>query len=1255
MREIAKQIKKHWKVLTALAVILTVSIVGMTILFADEIVVTMEMSEEKTTWLLNDEEPTFTVALASSPEDKEIVSTNIRWTTSDDEVAATSEVSGSNGAEVKLVFIGAGTTRISCEYTVTFADGTSANKVLTRDITIKLEAQSSTFNVMNVGDIARLYTNYCTNGDATSLSWISSNENVAKIVPINDVIGSCIGGVEAVGAGQADITAMTPDGQSVKFTVLVKAKFGNTTQVEVGPSEYVSVFEKGQVNASDPTLLTWGEEDESNTYVTIDKMGRVIGNMAGITRVFMYTAYDYMSLTNSDYAGIEGIAQDEEALAREFGQYINVKILFGIYGGDRVLSVGDTVPLKVNVTDSLQSSVNWYSSNTAVVTVDSNGNLKAVSSGKATITAQIIGNKLYETDTETIHTATINVSVVDNFMLSETEHTLNRGESFTLKAIPTDTSEGTKIIWKSSNDNIASVVYNEDDKYTVTVNAGPNTGTAVITGIQISADGTEKSATCTVLVKEPVSGVEIEPKEVEITVGSEYQLTLIFNNDTGTIPDNLEVKWVSSDENIATVEKSTAVNGLVKAHKGGDVVISAITVDGIVVAACKVHVRVPVTGIELTKDRVDCSMSLGTYQLSYTIAPEGEGVNTAVTWESSNPDVATVDKNGLVTFIKPGKATIICQTVDTGVDGLNLIDTCEFYINQPVTEVTLDYNEQTLKIGDTFRLTALVTPEDATNKTLIWKSSDPTVATVDETGNVTAVGSGSATIICQSEDSGVFDYCNISVYQPVTGITINTEEMTVRKGTVFWLNAVVQPDDAWNKTVVWSTSDSNIATVDQTGMVTAIGPGECVITATSADSAVVAKCTVIVTEPVDGISLNYTDATIYTGEKLVIIPTITPLDADNKAVTYMSSDPSVASVDANGVVTGISGGSTIILVTTVERGLVASCKVTVYEFVTSVEIEDKNPYINKGVTRRLKAIVKPDTATNTGVIWSSSKPNIISVDEKGNITAKDYGSAVITATAADGSGVYDMYTVTSVKPVDKITVDPSSVTILEGQSVTITATITPSDATFTEVDWTTSDETIATVDFNGTITAIKTGICYVYATSTDGNQIQGRVKVTVKPSIPATSVVLNMSEMVLLPGQTEAANARLKPTRSTDKVTWITGDPCVATVDSNGVVKAIGQGQTEIYCVADSGVEASFTVIVPALNATMITVEQYDTYVLDVFGATENIKWYTNNRRIATVDANGNVIGRSVGTTTITAKVNGKVLYCRVTVTKIKK
>lgn len=1256
MRDIIRQAKRHWKVLTTLAVVLTVSIIGMTMLFADSVVVTMTTTEDKLTWNLVDPAPQLGIDVTHA-EGMEVVEGTevIEWTSDNPEVVAPSPVQGFPDKS-QMKFNGAGKATVYCDYTVSYTDGTTVHKRVSRDFIITLEAKSSTFNVMQIGDAnLPLYTNYSTEENATNLSWTSSNDKVAKIVEVNGSTGRYVGAVEAVGSGTAEITARTPDGQSVKFIILVKAKFNNTAMVEVNPSQYVSVYEKGQANSPDPTLLTWGTTDVDGTYVTVDKMGRILGNMAGITTVYMYTTYNYDTLTEEQYPGITAIAADPLKLAETFGHTINVKVLFGIYGGDRVMSVGDIAPLSVNVTDDLQSAVNWNSSNTNVVTVDSKGNLTAHSAGTATITATIVGNKLYETDTETIHTATIQVSVVDNFMLSETEHTLNKGEQFILKAIPTDTSEGTTFTWTSSDESIASVTYSETDRYSAIINAGPNTGTAVITGYQTSADGTVKSAKCTVLVKEPVSNVVMEPEEVEITVGSEYQLTLIFNTDTGTIPDNLDVKWVSSDESIATVEKSTMVNGLVKAHSGGDAVISAITVDGIVVAACKVHVRVPVTGIKLTKNSVECSMSLGTYQLSYTIEPEGDGVNTAVTWESSNPAVATVDQNGLVTFVSPGKATIICQTVDTGVDGMNLIDTCEFYINQPVTQVTLDYNEHTMKIGDTFRLTGVVTPDDATNKTLIWKSSDETVAKVDATGNITAVGSGSATIICQSEDSGVYDYCNVSVYQPVTGITINTHEMTVRKGTIFWLNATVAPDDAWNKTVVWSSSDTSIATVDQTGMVTAVAPGECVITATSADSAVVDRCTVVVTEPVDGISLNITEETIYTGEKIVIIPTVTPIDADNKSVTYVSSDPSVAVVDENGIVTGVSGGSAIILVTTVERGLVASCKITVYEFVTSVEIQDKTPYINKGVTRRLKAVVKPDTATNTGVVWSSNRPDIISVDSKGNITANGYGTAVITATAADGSGVYDTYTLTSVKPVEKVTVQPSSVTLLEGQSADITATVTPSDATFTEVDWISSDTTIATVDFNGTITAQKTGICYVYATSTDGNKIQGRVKVTVKPAIPATSVVINTSEMVLLPGQSEKAAARLKPSNSTDGVEWVSGDPCVAVVDQNGMVTAKGQGQTEIYCIADSGIESSFTVIVLALNSSQITVEQYDSYVLDVFGATEDIKWYTNNRRIATVDANGNVIGRSVGTTTIMAKVNGKVLYCRVTVTKIKK
>lgn len=1269
MREIIKQVKKHWKVLTALAVILTVSIIGMAMLFANDVVVTLNSDiEEKPIWNKNDTAPVLT-ANVSLPQDVTVIDGDITWTTSNNDAVGVSNING-NEYQTQLVFNGAGYATVTCTYVLQLSNGETRNGQVSRNYTIKLETGSKAFQVMQVGtggnSQIQLYTNYSeADTDRNMLQWTTSASDIVNIEATTRNVAT----VKAVGSGVATITATIADPvapQSVSFVILVKAAFDDTSEVEVKPGEYTSVYQEGKANSPNPTHLIWGTLDVDGTYISMDVMGRAEGRKAGITKVYMYTNYDYSQLTDDDWTAIgvdvtrenpADIIANPVRLSELFGATIDVKVLFGINGGDKVMSVGDITKLSVNIEDAYKDQVKWSSSNDNVVRVNSEGQISAIKAGSATITALIMGNKLYPTDTEVIHTAEINITVVDNFMVNKTDYTMNKGESFILTALPTDTSDTTIFTWTSSDESVAYVEYDVNDRFKAIIHSGDTTGTATITAYQTSADGVIKSATCIVTVTEPVLGVEMSPKEAEITVGGTYQLQLIFNSGTDTdIPDNYNVKWVTSDETIATVSKSGPFNGLVTAHKGGDVVISAVTVDNILVASCKVHVRVPVTSIKLTNNFVTCTMALKTYQLSYEILPAGDGVNREVTWESSNTKIATVDQKGLVTFVSPGKVTIICKTVDTGVEGTEqLIDTCEFTIEKPVEQVKLDYNELTLKVDDTFRLTALVLPENATNKELIWKSSDESVAKVDDTGNVIAVGAGSATIMCQSVDSGVFDYCNVSVYQPVTSIKLNNHEMTVRKGTIFWLYATIKPDDAWNKTVIWSTTDKEVATVDQTGMVTAVNPGECTILATSADTGAVDKCTVIVTEPVTGITLNFEEATIYTNEKIVIIPTVTPVDADNKAVTYMSSDPSVATVDEHGVVTGISGGSAIILVTTVERGLVASCKITVYEFVTSVEILDKLPYINKGVTRRLKAEVKPDTATNTGVIWESNRPDIVSVDEKGNITAVEYGTAVITATAADGSGVFDTYTITVVKPVEKIDVDPSSVTILEGQEIQINVTVTPPDATFTEVDWTSSDETIARVDFNGVITGVKAGICYVFATSTDGNGIQGKVKVTVKPAIPATEIVINTDEMVLLPGQTQAAKARLKPSKSTDEIEWVTGDPTVATIDKNGIVTAKGQGQTEIYCIASSGIESSFKVIVLALNSTNITVEQYDSYILDVFGATENIKWYTNNIRIATVDANGKVIGRSVGKTTITAKVNGKILRCTVTVTKIKK
>lgn len=1236
-----KQIKRYWKQIILLAVAVTATIIGMVMAFATDVILTIEEENmHDVMWSVN-EEDMFKVTITGLEEEVNV--DYITWESSNPHVVTVVKNNDTGTAMVRAV--GAGRTTISC----TYSDGATISKVTTKDITVKLDTSSDKFNVASVGDYRTLYTNYNNDTAATGMIWESSDPSVVEIVNEEGTTGRYVGTVKATGAGVATVTAKTPapDSQELEFVFIVKAKFTDTSTIVVGASQYVSAFE-GRTNSSSASYLTWGTYDTKGEHITIDNIGRIYGLNAGVTQIYMYTKYGYNQMEE-----FKDMTQEE--IIDEFGQRLNVKVMFGINGGDKVLSVGDNAQLSVNIEDaSIAKGVNWISSDTTVAVVDSKGKVTAVGSGEATITAILEGTTLYPDDTATSHKSSIKVSVVNNFAVNATEHIMNKGETFLLTAIPTDTSETTTISWMSSDDSIAKVVGSVKDKCVGEITA-LKTGTVKITAVQTSADGVTKYATCTVYIKEPVYDISITDTEIEITKGDSYQLTLLFNNIEGTIPDNLEVKWVSSDESIATVKKSTSVNGLVTAVNGGDAVISVITQDGIKVAACKVHVRVPVTSIKLTKNRVDTSLSQGTYQLSYTITPDGDGVNRNVEWASSNPKVATVDKNGLVTYVAPGKATIICQTIDTGVDGTNLLDTCEFYINQPVKSVTLDYTDITIKIKETFRLTAEVDPVDATNKELWWSTSNPSVATVDSTGLVTAVGSGNCTVIVQSADSGVIDVCNVSVYQPVTKVTINTDSVTVRKGTIFWLNAVAEPEGAINKTIIWSSSDETIATVDQTGKVTTLAPGEVVITATSQDSGVVDRCTVVVTEPVTGISLNITEAAIYKGEKVVIIPNITPVDADNKKVTYLSSDPGVASVDTNGIVTGISGGSAIILVTTEERGLVASCKITVYEFVTSVKIEDEFKYMNYGATRRLTAVVTPETATNKGINWSSSNEKVMTVDSRGKITAVGYGTVEIMATAADGSGVYDSIIVTVVKPVTSITVSPSSVTLLEGASQDIKATVTPSDATFPEIDWSSSDETIATVDHNGTITGVKSGICYVYATSTDGNNIVGRVKVTIKPAVPATGVVINSSQVVLLPGDTRTLTARLKPSKSTDGYSWISSDTSVAKVDSKGVVTAVGQGKAEIYCVADSGVESSCEVIVLAMNATTITVEQYDTYVLDVFGATEDIKWYTNNIRVATVSKDGVITGRSVGSTIITAKVNGKILRCKVNVVKIKK
>ena len=257
----------------------------------------------------------------------------------------------------------------------------------------------------------------------------------------------------------------------------------------------------------------------------------------------------------------------------------------------------------------------------------------------------------------------------------------------------------------------------------------------------------------------------------------------------------------------------------------------------------------------------------------------------------------------------------------------------------PITSITLNKSNITLSKGTSETLKATINPSDATDdKTLKWTSSNPNIATVDNTGKVTAVGGGTATITVKSQN-GKEASCEVKVTSKIESISLNKSNITLSKGTSVTLKATINPNDVTeDKTLKWTSSNTKVATVDNTGKVTAIGGGTTTITVKSQNGKE-ASCEVKVTSKIESISLNKSNITLSKGTSETLQATINPSDTtDDKKLVWTSSNPDVATVDEDGKVTSLSLGETIITVET-SNGKKAECKVTVVKQTPKVEYQ----------------------------------------------------------------------------------------------------------------------------------------------------------------------------------------------------------------------------------------------------------------------------------------------------------------------------
>ena len=630
------------------------------------------------------------------------------------------------------------------------------------------------------------------------------------------------------------------------------------------------------------------------------------------------------------------------------------------------------------------------------------------------------------------------------------------------------------------------------------------------------------------------TGIALNKTSLSLRETETTQLTATVTPEDA---EDRSVTWSSSDNSIATVN----AEGVVTAIKEGTATITATTNDGSnLKATCTVKVSImPVASITL--NITEKTLEEGeTINLTASVLPANAS-NKSLAWTSSDENIATVDANGLVTAVKEGTATITAKATD----GSNVSAKCTIKVKAPVVLVegiTLNATEQTLTEGETFALTASVTPENATNKSLAWTSSDENVATVDANGLVTAVKEGTATITAKANDgSNASAQCTITVKAAVVlveGITLNATEQTLTVGETFALTASVLPENATNKSLVWTSSDENVATVDANGLVTAVKEGTATITAKANDgSNVSAKCTIKVKAAVvlvEGITLNATEQTLTEGETFALTASVTPENATNKNLAWTSSDENVATVDANGLVTAVKEGTATITAKANDGSNVsASCTITVNAAVVLVEgitLNATEQSLTVGDTFALTAGVAPENATNKSLAWTSSDENVATVDANGLVTAVKEGTAIITAKANDGSNVSASCTINvsdSFIFVSKISLEKMQVTLNIGETATLNVTIEPANATNKEIAWKSSNPSIATVE-NGVVTAISAGTIYVSASSTDGSNQSDVCIVTVNEGSAISSISANQESKTIYDLQGRKVNSMAK-------------------------------------------------------------------------------------------------------------------------------
>lgn len=564
----------------------------------------------------------------------------------------------------------------------------------------------------------------------------------------------------------------------------------------------------------------------------------------------------------------------------------------------------------------------------------------------------------------------------------------------------------------------------------------------------------------------------------------------------------------------------------------------------------------------MTISQMDVTMNVGeAVPLLVDFNPKNTA--TGITWTPNDDGIVTVtydEERRIATLTGKAPGTTNINVVTTE----GLISNVKVSVKQPSTALNLTPKDVTLKTGDSVNLKATFTPANSTD-TIVWKSYNTGVATVDTNGRVTGVKAGSTFIQATAYNgkvAGPTTVIMVTVQDGVKGVSLDSSEKTVRVDSSITLIPIFNPTTAFNKAMTWKSSNSNIK-IEAVGIsnlkVTGVKAGTAMVTGTTTDGGFSVSCliTILPKQKENDTKVTVSPKTKYLAKGKSFYVTATVTGSSNKKVKWTSSKKSVATVTSGGKVKAKKLGTTYIKATAKDgSGAYARCKVRVVRKVKKIKLNRYSGRLLVGSTLKLKATVLPKNATIKSVKWTTNKKSIATVSSTGRVLGTGEGIVKIKASAKDGSGKSATCILHVVEPIEAtgITVANSQITVAKGKIAQSGITLNPVNST-TKIKYHSDNPRVATVNKYGKIKTKRAGEATIYGTTSTG--LYGYCDVLV--------VDLNRKAVTLRPYDTE----QLHVNEISTGVTWYSRDINIATVSSTGLVTGRKRGITTIYAVVN--------------------------------------------------------------------------------------